>query len=154
VGAEAPECTALGGSRSGASRPSTDPPSPEDPGYPAGMTAMTERDPCRVIVCPSSRREGGQRGEESLSREPSAAFDRAAGRTLAFSADPAFAPPLIDWLAAADLVVHESTNLVHPGVHTALRGARRDAGRGPRQETPDPLPRRFRPRRQRNRAAP
>jgi ribonuclease BN (tRNA processing enzyme) len=43
---------------------------------------------------------------------------RAGGRTLAFSADTAFDPTLIEWLAAADLVVHEATNLAHSGVHT------------------------------------
>jgi ribonuclease BN (tRNA processing enzyme) len=43
---------------------------------------------------------------------------RAGGRTLAFSADTAFDPTLIDWLAAADLVVHEATTLGHTGVHT------------------------------------
>jgi ribonuclease BN (tRNA processing enzyme) len=50
---------------------------------------------------------------------PTTAFRiRAGGRTLAFSADTAFDPTLIDWLAAADLVVHEATTLVHTGVHT------------------------------------
>ena len=39
---------------------------------------------------------------------------RAAGRCLGLSADTAYDPDLIDWLAAADLVVHE-TNL---GIHT------------------------------------
>ncbi len=43
---------------------------------------------------------------------------QAAGRTFAFSADTAFDPTLIDWLAAADLIVHEATSLVHTGVHT------------------------------------
>jgi ribonuclease BN (tRNA processing enzyme) len=33
---------------------------------------------------------------------------RAAGRCLGYSADTAFDPTLLDWLAAADLVVHES----------------------------------------------
>jgi ribonuclease BN (tRNA processing enzyme) len=50
---------------------------------------------------------------------PTTAFRiRAGGRTLAFSADTAFDPTLIDWLAAADLVVHEATTLPHSGVHT------------------------------------
>lgn len=39
---------------------------------------------------------------------------RAGGRCLAYSADTAFDPSLIEWLAAGDLVIHE-TNL---GVHT------------------------------------
>lgn len=39
---------------------------------------------------------------------------RAGGRSIGISADTAFDPSLIEWLAAADLVVHE-TNL---GVHT------------------------------------
>ncbi|MCE9578625.1 MAG: ribonuclease Z [Deltaproteobacteria bacterium] len=38
----------------------------------------------------------------------------AAGRTLAYSADTAFDPTLIDWLSVGDLIIHE-TNL---GVHT------------------------------------
>ncbi len=40
----------------------------------------------------------------------------AGGRTLGYSADTCFDPSLIDWLASADLVVHE-TNL---GTHTPL----------------------------------
>ena len=41
---------------------------------------------------------------------PTTAFRiRAGGRTLAFSADTAFDPTLIDWLSAADLIVHEAT---------------------------------------------
>ena len=40
---------------------------------------------------------------------------RAAGRTLGYSADTAFDPDLIDWLADADLIVHET----NPGfLHT------------------------------------
>ena len=39
---------------------------------------------------------------------------RAGGRCLAYSADTAFDPTLIEWLSAGDLIVHE-TNL---GVHT------------------------------------
>ena len=42
----------------------------------------------------------------------------AGGRTLGYSADTAFDPTLIDWLAEADLIIHEATNLVHTGVHT------------------------------------
>jgi ribonuclease BN (tRNA processing enzyme) len=50
---------------------------------------------------------------------PTTAFRiRAGGRTLAFSADTAFDPALIDWLDDADLVVHEATTLSHSGVHT------------------------------------
>jgi ribonuclease BN (tRNA processing enzyme) len=40
----------------------------------------------------------------------------AAGRTFAFSADTEYDPSLIEWLAAADLVVHETG----PGIHTPL----------------------------------
>jgi ribonuclease BN (tRNA processing enzyme) len=44
---------------------------------------------------------------------------RAGGRTLAFSADTAFDPTLIDWLAEADLIVHETTTSDHSSrVHT------------------------------------
>ncbi len=41
---------------------------------------------------------------------------RAGARTLGYSADTAFDPELIDWLAPADLVIHE-TNL---GTHTSI----------------------------------
>jgi ribonuclease BN (tRNA processing enzyme) len=40
------------------------------------------------------------------------------GRVLGFSADTAYDPSLIEWLNAADLIVHEVTTLVHSGVHT------------------------------------
>jgi ribonuclease BN (tRNA processing enzyme) len=41
---------------------------------------------------------------------PTVAFKiRAAGRTLGYSADTAFDPSLVDWLSAADLVVHEAS---------------------------------------------
>jgi ribonuclease BN (tRNA processing enzyme) len=50
---------------------------------------------------------------------PTTAFRiRAGDRTVAFSADTAYDPELIAWLAAADLVVHEATALDHAGVHT------------------------------------
>jgi ribonuclease BN (tRNA processing enzyme) len=50
---------------------------------------------------------------------PTTAFRIAvAGRTLAFSADTAFDPTLIDWLAAADLIVHEATEDDGATVHT------------------------------------
>jgi ribonuclease BN (tRNA processing enzyme) len=39
---------------------------------------------------------------------------RGGGRTLGLSADTSFDPALIDWLAQADLVVHETG----PGIHT------------------------------------
>lgn len=40
---------------------------------------------------------------------------RAAGRCLGYSADTAFYPPLLDWLSAADLIIHET----NPGfLHT------------------------------------
>jgi ribonuclease BN (tRNA processing enzyme) len=39
-------------------------------------------------------------------------------RVLGYSADTAYDPELIDWLAAADLIVHEATSVAHTGVHT------------------------------------
>jgi ribonuclease BN (tRNA processing enzyme) len=42
----------------------------------------------------------------------------AGGRVLGFSADTAYDPGLIDWLSAADLIVHEATSMTHSGVHT------------------------------------
>ncbi len=50
---------------------------------------------------------------------PTTAFRiRAGGRTFGFSADTAYDPTLIDWLAPADLIVHEATTMPHSGVHT------------------------------------
>jgi ribonuclease BN (tRNA processing enzyme) len=50
---------------------------------------------------------------------PTTAFRiQVGGRTFGFSADTAFDPTLIDWLASADLIVHEATNLGHTGIHT------------------------------------
>jgi ribonuclease BN (tRNA processing enzyme) len=40
------------------------------------------------------------------------------GRTVAFSADTAFDPTLIDWLATADLIVHEASDDDESTVHT------------------------------------
>src|SRR4051794_5168650 len=49
---------------------------------------------------------------------PTTAFRIAvSGRTFAFSADTAFHPPLIDWLADADLIVHEMTRAQTSEVH-------------------------------------
>lgn len=42
----------------------------------------------------------------------------AKGRSLGFSADTAYDPGLIEWLDAADLIVHEVTTQIHTGVHT------------------------------------
>jgi ribonuclease BN (tRNA processing enzyme) len=42
----------------------------------------------------------------------------AGGRVLGYSADTAYDPTLIEWLAAADLIVHEATTMIHTGVHT------------------------------------
>ncbi len=39
-------------------------------------------------------------------------------RVLGYSADSAYDPNLIDWLAPANLIVHEATTLTHSGVHT------------------------------------
>ena len=51
---------------------------------------------------------------------PTTAFRiRAGGRTIGFSADTAFDPTLIDWLSAADLIVHEATsNAQNAAIHT------------------------------------
>jgi ribonuclease BN (tRNA processing enzyme) len=50
---------------------------------------------------------------------PTTAFRiQAGGRTLGFSADTAYDPTLIGWLAPSDLIVHEATTMVHTGVHT------------------------------------
>jgi ribonuclease BN (tRNA processing enzyme) len=50
---------------------------------------------------------------------PTTAFRIAVGgRTLAFSADTAFDPTLIDWLAPADLIVHEASDDDDSTVHT------------------------------------
>lgn len=43
---------------------------------------------------------------------------KAGGRTFGFSADTAFDPTLIEWLAPADLIVHEATFREHTGSHT------------------------------------
>jgi ribonuclease BN (tRNA processing enzyme) len=43
---------------------------------------------------------------------------KAGGRVLGFSADTAFDPGLIEWLSAADLIVHEATSMAHSGIHT------------------------------------
>jgi ribonuclease BN (tRNA processing enzyme) len=40
------------------------------------------------------------------------------GRVLGHSADTTFDPDLIDWLAPADLIVHEVTSLASSPVHT------------------------------------
>ena len=42
----------------------------------------------------------------------------AGGRVLGFSADTAYDPGLIEWLSAADLIVHEATTLSQSPVHT------------------------------------
>jgi ribonuclease BN (tRNA processing enzyme) len=42
----------------------------------------------------------------------------AGGRVLGYSADTAYDPSLIEWLASADLIVHEATTMIHTGVHT------------------------------------
>jgi ribonuclease BN (tRNA processing enzyme) len=43
---------------------------------------------------------------------------QAGGRTFGFSADTAFDPTLIDWLAPSNLIVHEATHAGHTGIHT------------------------------------
>ncbi len=42
----------------------------------------------------------------------------AGGRILGYSADTAYDPTLIEWLGAADLIVHETTTMIHTEVHT------------------------------------
>jgi ribonuclease BN (tRNA processing enzyme) len=42
----------------------------------------------------------------------------AGGRVLGYSADTAYDPTLINWLADADLIVHEVTTMTQSGVHT------------------------------------
>jgi ribonuclease BN (tRNA processing enzyme) len=42
----------------------------------------------------------------------------AGGRVLGFSADSAYDPGLIEWLSAADLIVHEATSMTHSAAHT------------------------------------
>jgi ribonuclease BN (tRNA processing enzyme) len=50
---------------------------------------------------------------------PTSAFCiHAGGRVLGYSADTAYDPTLIEWLAAADLIVHEVTSMTESAVHT------------------------------------
>jgi ribonuclease BN (tRNA processing enzyme) len=50
---------------------------------------------------------------------PTTAFRiRVGGRTLSFSADTIYDPALLDWLAEADLIVHEATDNDKSEVHT------------------------------------
>ena len=50
---------------------------------------------------------------------PTFAFRITAGdRVLGYSADTAYDPTLIAWLDDADLIVHETTTMIHTGVHT------------------------------------
>jgi ribonuclease BN (tRNA processing enzyme) len=57
------------------------------------------------------------------------------GRLFGFSADTAFDPTLIDWLAPCDLIVHESTTSPVSPVHTPLARL---------AELPEPLRRKLR----------
>jgi ribonuclease BN (tRNA processing enzyme) len=50
---------------------------------------------------------------------------RAGGRVLGFSADTAYDPGLIEWLSAADLIVHEATSMTHSGVPPLMRSSPR-----------------------------
>jgi ribonuclease BN (tRNA processing enzyme) len=53
---------------------------------------------------------------------PTYAFRIAAGdRVIGYSADTAYDPSLIDWLAPADLIIHEATTTIHTGVHTPYK---------------------------------
>jgi ribonuclease BN (tRNA processing enzyme) len=58
-----------------------------------------------------------------------------AGRSVGFSADTAFDPTLIDWLAPCDLIVHEVTTYPSSPVHTPLARL---------AELPEPLRRKMR----------
>jgi ribonuclease BN (tRNA processing enzyme) len=50
---------------------------------------------------------------------PTTAFRiTAVGRIFGFSADTAYDPTLIDWLAPSNLIIHEATSAGHSGVHT------------------------------------
>jgi ribonuclease BN (tRNA processing enzyme) len=50
---------------------------------------------------------------------PTTAFRiKAGGRIFGFSADTAYDPTLIDWLAPSNLIIHEATSAGHSGVHT------------------------------------
>ncbi len=50
---------------------------------------------------------------------PTTAFRiQTSGRTFGFSADTAYDPTLIDWLAPSNLIVHEATSAGHTGIHT------------------------------------
>lgn len=74
---------------------------PLDPGTPAALGPFT-------VECRFTRH-----------LIPTTAFRITAhGRTLGYSADTAFDPGLIDWLASADLIVHEVTHLASSSVHT------------------------------------
>jgi ribonuclease BN (tRNA processing enzyme) len=67
---------------------------------------------------------------------PTTAFRVAcAGRSIGFSADSAFDPALIDWLAPCDLIVHEATTAPESPVHTPLARL---------AELPEPIRRRLR----------
>ena len=67
---------------------------------------------------------------------------RAGGKTLGLSSDTAFDPPLIAWLAEADLVLHE-TGL---GIHTPYETLVVAPAGGAREAPADPLPGRARAR--------
>jgi ribonuclease BN (tRNA processing enzyme) len=59
---------------------------------------------------------------QTIHSVPTSAFRvRAGGRVLGYSADTAFDPSLIEWLASADLIIHEATTLSHTGVHTPYK---------------------------------
>ena len=48
----------------------------------------------------------------------------AEGRTLGYSSDTSFDPSLIDWLAPADLIVHETNRGIHTHYRIACRSPR------------------------------
>ncbi|HEY2155862.1 MAG TPA: MBL fold metallo-hydrolase [Isosphaeraceae bacterium] len=67
---------------------------------------------------------------------PATAFRVACGgRSIGFSADTAFDPTLIDWLAPCDLIAHEATTAASSSVHTPLARL---------AELPEPIRRKLR----------
>ena len=76
---------------------------------------LIDLNPLKPVVCGPFSVEC----RRTIHSVPTFAFRITAGdRMLGYSADTAYDPTLIDWLANADLIVHEATTLTHTGVHT------------------------------------
>lgn len=76
------------------------------------LTALDEQNPVQVgpfaIEC-----------RRTIHPVPTTALKiTAAGRCLGYSADTAFDPSLIDWLAGCDVIVHETQGCYEEGIHT------------------------------------